>query len=171
MKKLVLIIVLAIAASILVAQTPPPAEKPWFDMQKCAVCKNLMTDPALMQHFTKWEHFKTADGLINLSVVDKDYIDAYKKAQANMDAVIEKMKTTGEVPYLCGSCMAYGEIMQEGAKYEQFQSDNIFMSSLTCDKPEVVAKIHAWVDRTQVEMAKMMMQDKPKQEEEGQKAD
>lgn len=162
MKNLVTATFVVLVAFILIAGTPPP-EKPWFDMQNCAVCKNLTAEPGLMQHFTKWEHFKTADGMMNLSVVDKEYVDAYKRAQANMDAVIEKMKTTGEMPYLCGSCMAYGEILQAGAKEEKFESDNIFMSSLTCDKPEVVAKIHAWVDRTQAELAKMQ-QEKSKEE-------
>ena len=164
MRNLVTVAFVVVVAFILIAGTPPE-EKPWFDMQNCAICKNLTAEPGLMQHFTKWEHFKTADGLMNLSVVDKEYVPAYKKAQANMDAVIEKMKQGGEMPYLCNACMAYGEIMQEGAKYEQFQSDNIFMSSLTCDKPEVVAKIHAWVDRTQAEMAKMQEMQKPQQEE------
>ena len=161
MKKLEMVALVVFAAFMLIAGTPPQ-EKPWFDMQNCAVCKNLTAEPGLMQHFTKWEHFKTADGLMNLSVVDKEYVDAYKRAQANMDAVIEKMKQ-GEMPYICASCMAYGEIMQAGARYEQFESDNIFMSSLTCDKPEIVAKIHAWVDRTQAEMAKMQQMQKPKE--------
>lgn len=136
-------------------------EPPWFDMHNCAICKNLMAEPGLMDHFTKWEHYKTANGMLNLSVVDKEYVPAYKKACANIDATIAKFGE-GEMPYLCGSCIAFGEIMEAGAKYEEFESDNIFMSTLTSEKPEVIQQIHAWVDRTHEEMAKMEQMEKQK---------
>ncbi len=171
MKGLMIAVFVILAAGILIAGTspkqatpPPQTEKPWFDMQNCAFCKSLMAEPGLMQHMLKWEHFKTADGLINITVVDKDYTDAYKKAQANMDAVTARLEKGENLP-LCGSCTMFGEILKEGAKYEKFQSDNIFVSSLTCDKPEVIAKIHTWVDSTQAEMAKMQKQEKPKEAE------
>lgn len=146
---------LFVIGSLLAAIPAAVAEEtPWFDMEKCAMCRNLMAEPGLMQHFTKWEHYKTANGLVSLSVVDKEYVPAFKKAAANMDAVSAGF-SSGKLPYLCGSCMAFGDIMMAGAKYEEFESDNIFISSLSSDKPEVIAKIHSWTDRTIAEMAKM----------------
>lgn len=144
----------AIGMLLTVAPMTIAGENPWFDMEKCAICKNLTAEPGLMQHFQKWEHFNTTNGLVSLSVVDKEYVSALKKAAANMDAAAANLGK-GPMPYLCGSCLAYGEIMQAGAKYEEFESDNIFVSTLTSDKPEVIAKIHAWTDRTNAEMAKM----------------
>lgn len=140
------------------------AETPWFDMPNCAFCKNLTAEPGLMDHITKWEHKNISNGSMTITAVDLEYLSAFKRAMGNMEKTSEALKQ-GQMLPMCGMCQAFGMLMQQGAKYENVESGNIFVGMMQSDKPEVVAKIHEWTDRTNAEMKKM--EEMPK----GEKAD
>lgn len=160
MKKLaigsVVVSLVLMSFSMLAAQ-----EKPWFDMENCAFCKNLAAEEGLMDHITKWEHHNVQNGSVSISVVDQECVEAYKRAMHNMEEVSKKLQQ-GEMLPMCGMCEAYGELLQMGAKWDEVESDNIFVSLMYSDKPDVVARIHAMTSRTNDEMKKM---EQPKQAE------
>ncbi len=129
-------------------------DKPWFDMENCAFCKNLLAEEGLMDHITKWEHHNVHNGSLSITVVDKEHLEAYKRAMHNMELVAEKLKQ-GEKLQMCGMCEAYGQVMQMGSKWEDVESDNIFVSLWYSGDPDVVARIHAVTNTTNDEMKKM----------------
>jgi hypothetical protein len=135
-------------------------EKPWFDMENCAFCKTLTAEEGLMDHFKKWEHHNVDNGSVSISVVDKEYVPAFKRAMHNMEEVSKKLQQ-GEMLPMCGMCEAYGELMQMGAKWDEVESDDIFVSLIYSDKADVVAAIHAMTDRTNAEMKKMEQEKAP----------
>ena len=145
-------VVLAFMLMVFVIATAQ--DKPWFDMENCAFCKNLSAQPGLMDHLTKWEHHNVKNGSVSITEVDKEYIDAYKKAIMGMEATAKRMQA-GEMLPMCGMCEAYGAVMMKGAQSEEVQSGNIFISLMYSDDPEVVNEIHALTDRTNDEIMKM----------------
>lgn len=153
MKKLtissVVVSLVLLSFSMLAAQ-----EKPWFDMENCAFCKNLAAEEGLMDHITKWDHHNVSNGSVCISVVDKECVEAYKRAMHNMEEVGKKLEQ-GEMLPMCGMCKAYGELMKMGAKWDEVESDNIFVSIMYSDNPDVVAAIHAVTNRTNDEIKKM----------------
>lgn len=130
------------------------AGKPWFDMENCDFCKNLTAEKGLMDHITKWEHHNVKNGAMTISVVDKGYIPAYKRAMAKMEEVGKRMEA-GEKVTTCGMCDAYSAVFMQGAQWDVIETDNIFVTIMWSDKPEVVTDIHKMVDHTNKEMAMM----------------
>ena len=129
-------------------------EKAWFDLGNCDFCKNLMAEEGLMDHITKWEHHNTHNGSLTIAVVDKEYVPAFKRAGKNMEMVAERLKN-GEQVNMCGMCMSYGNLMQQGAKLEEIDSDNVFITMMYAEDPAVIEQIHMHTDRTNDELAKM----------------
>ena len=129
------------------------ADKPWFDMPNCDFCKHLMTDPALLDNMT-WEHHNISNGLVTITTVNKEYMDAYKKANEAMEET-GKMMEQGEEVKMCGSCTEYGNLMMAGIKIEHFATLHGHVTIMTSDKPELVAKIQAWGKHNTDEMKKM----------------
>ena len=142
-----LAVVVAIAAFV-VAQ-----DKPWFDMEKCAMCTTLSSQPGLLEHLG-WEHYKISNGLMSVTTCPEEYKETYKKAQEAMMAVQEKMKA-GEKVYLDGFCTTYGELMMAGAKREQIETPTGNIVLITSNDPKVIKKIQDFAQRTMDELAKM----------------
>ena len=130
------------------------ADKPWFDMENCAMCKNLIAEPGLLEH-SDWENHKIDNGAVIVTTVDEEYLPAMKEASKKMQAVAEKLMA-GEKHYLCGMCSAYGELYMSGAKVQSVETNHGFVEIFTSDDPATVAKIHAFADKNNEEMAKMM---------------
>lgn len=153
MKKLtigsVVVSLVLLSFSMLAAQ-----EKSWFDMQNCAFCKNLTAEEGLMDHITIWDHHNVDNGSVCISVVDKEYVEAYKRAMHNMEEVGKRLEQ-GEMLPMCGMCRAYGELIKMGAKQDMVESGNVFVSIMYSDNPDVVAAIHAVTNRTNDEVKKM----------------
>ena len=147
-------ILMVVIAVLVLALLVTAEDKPWFDMEKCAFCSQIMAQPGLMDHITKWEHHNTKNGSMSITVVDPEYVGAYKEAMAKMQEVGQKMQK-GEPTYMCGMCEAYGAIMMKGAQYDVVESDNIFVVNMYSDNPDLVNDIHAMTDRTNEEMKKM----------------
>ncbi|HDS02031.1 MAG TPA: hypothetical protein ENO22_13265 [candidate division Zixibacteria bacterium] len=153
---LVLGAMLLFGGALLIAgdETAKKAGKSWFDMENCAFCKNLIAEPGLLEH-SDWENHKIDNGAIMVTTVEDEYLPAMRKVNANMMAVAEKLQK-GEQLYLCGMCSAYGELWMSGAKIQTVETNHGYVEIFTSDDPEMVAKIHAFADKNNEEMARLM---------------
>ena len=151
---------LIVAAALVVAITVPALagpgqEAPWFDMEKCAMCKSLMAQPGLMDHMT-WDNRVINTGMLSVCTVEPAYLDAYKKVGEEMAKTIKELEA-GKALNLCGMCTSYGALLQAGAKSEQFMAGNADVMTLTSTDPKVVAGIHTHAQRT-IDEYKLMME-------------
>jgi hypothetical protein len=153
------ITVFILSMLFLVAGSQVSYGESWFDMENCAICKPLLEqDPHLMHHMT-WKHHNISDGLVSVTVIEPEYLPSYEKATRQMNAVIEKMQA-GEEIYTCNMCTELGGIFQAGANMESVESDNVRLSIMTSDNPEMVERIQAWGTRTNKEMMATMEMEK-----------
>ncbi len=130
------------------------AGKPWFDMENCDYCSNLIAEKGLMENMPKWEHHNVKNGSMTITVVNEEYIPAYKRAMAKMEEV-GKREQAGEKVNTCGMCDAYSALFMKGVQWDVVESGNTFISLMWSDNPEIVDEIHAMTDRTNKEMAMM----------------
>jgi len=144
-----LLVVLAVAATA-------GDEKPWFDMENCAFCKHIVAEKGLMEHMC-FEYHDLTNGILSITTVDPEYQEAYERAQKNMEAVgAEMMKDPqAQPPYMCGHCEAYGGLIMAGVMPQHVKAAVGDILVWTSDDPEMVAKLHAFADRSMEEMAKM----------------
>ena len=105
-------------STVLIFAVALAQEKPWFDPQNCAFCKQFAAEPGLLDHMTS-EYHNLPDGMLSVTHIDKDYEDAFKRAQVGVGKVIREMQTTGKVPYMCPHCAMLGEFTMKGVKQEQ----------------------------------------------------
>lgn len=147
-------IIVTVALLLLATATMVPAEdKAWFDFENCDMCKNF-ADPAEMMANMTWEQHKIAAGFMSVSIVRAEYLDAYREANAKCHALGEKLMA-GEEANMCGSCDAFGMIMEKGAKMEQIELSNGGIMLMTSGDSTVVTAMHAWVDKNVAAMADM----------------
>jgi hypothetical protein len=138
---------------VLVAAGAGVADEPaWFDMENCGMCKNLGSNPEMMKNIS-WEQHNISNGIVSVTTVPDEYLADYRKAHEAMAVMGEKMGE-GEMPKMCGSCMALGMCMMKGPKQEYVETTHGDVWILTSDKPELVAELQAWAKRNQEEMAK-----------------
>ncbi len=130
-------------------------EKPWFDMEKCAFCKQLAKHEGLADH-TSCKYHHIINGMISITVVDDEYLESYKQAQADMQNVAEKMAQSGEFPYMCGFCSKYAYFMMSGVKIESVESDDAIVLIMQSDNPDMVKDLHAFADKSNEEMKKLL---------------
>ena len=128
------------------------SDKPWFDMENCAFCKQVTARDGLVDH-KHHEYHHITDGYLQVTVIDDGYREAYVKSQHAMQEVAEEMGKTGEIPYMGQHCSAYGQVMMAGVKMEHVESDcgDIFL--MTSGDPEMVPRLHELADRSREEMA------------------
>ena len=153
MRKALAILILGGLLVMMALPAGAEEETPWFDMVNCEFCKHLMDNPALLDH-TVWEHHNISNGIINVTTVDPEYMDAYHNCTKAMQEAEAKM-AKGEKVKMCGMCQAMGELMMSGAKVEHVPTERGHVMLITSDNPEMVAKIQAWGKRNQDEMEKM----------------
>ena len=101
------------------------------------------------------EYHNLKSGLLWITVVDKEYNDAFKRAGAKMEEIGAQMQTTGDIPYMCGFCTAYGEIMMAGVNAECVETDAAHICLVQSGNPDVGAKLHTFGARSAEEMAKV----------------
>jgi hypothetical protein len=128
-------------------------EGSWFDAEKCELCKPMRETKGLMEH-AKWEHHNVSNGTVCITEVDEPFVDSYKKAMTEMDA-IGKRWMSGEPVYVCNMCKSMGTILRSGAVSDKVESGNTFIGVTSSNDPEVVKMIHGWADRTNKEMKAM----------------
>lgn len=129
-------------------------EKTWFDMENCSMCMHVVNADGLMEHMT-WEQEKISNGMITVSTVEPDYMGKFNEMNEKMDQTAEKLMA-GEKLYLCGSCEQFGSFIMRGANMEPVALQNGEVMLLTSDNEDMVAEMHAYVDKCKAEMAKMM---------------
>lgn len=146
------------AALIMALAVVAEEDGPWFDMANCELCKHMMDDPELINHAT-WEHHNISNGVINITTVDKEYLDSYHAAYKAVEKTAERVMK-GENVQMCGMCREYGMLMQAGAKVEYVRTERGDVMLMTSDNPEMVTKIQAWAKHNVDEMLKMETMEK-----------
>lgn len=161
MKTLFVLALLSMAVTAAAGDAPHHAMKTasgWFDMENCVFCKNLVEDPALLEHM-QWENHNVANGAVCITVVDPAYAASYGKAMSAMEALGQKMHS-GEVDptkvKMCGHCAEYGHLLMSGVAMENVDGEAANVTLMTSSDPQVVARIHEYTDRTNREMGEMM---------------
>lgn len=154
MKTVVTICLAAMLVLSISAGAAAQEEKPWFDLENCGFCKHLMDDPHLLEHCT-WENHNIGNGMMSVTTVDKDYLPSYRVAAKKMQEVSEQMEK-GEIVPMCGMCTAMGGLMMKGAKWELVETEVGDVQLMTSDDPEIVKELHAFTEKTNKELAKMM---------------
>lgn len=152
MNRLLLTVTVIVLLAGAFATVPAEDDKPWFDMENCAFCKQITAQEGLADHMHhEYHHIK--DGYLQVTKIDEGYREAYVKAQHAMQEVAEEMGKTGEFPYMCQHCSMYGQFMMAGVKTEHVESGcgDIFL--MTSGDPEMVPKLHDFADRSREGMA------------------
>lgn len=148
-------VLVALAGAAAAGDHPLRTESGWFDMQKCEMCRNLLTDPELLHHMT-WENLKTADGMVQIATVQPEYEASYGKCMQAMAALGNEMSSGKRKLTMCGSCAAFGELMTAGVTYETVDAEAADVTIIRADDPALVARVHAYCDRNNSEMALLM---------------
>lgn len=126
----------------------------WFDSAACEVCKPWHENQTLMMS-TKWETHLIKNGMLMVTVVPKDQLEAFEQVCNQCKANGEKIAASGNPAATCGFCSAMGELMQSGVKMEEVKTEFGKISLMTSDKPETVSEIHKVAKRSQEEAQKM----------------
>jgi hypothetical protein len=148
--------VLACALAIGAAATAGD-EVPWFDMEKCVFCKHFNDEPGCLDHAT-YEVHKIKNGIVSIGAVEPEWQEAWDRIEAAMkeeQKKIEAITDPAEMPYMCGSCCAYGEFMKAGLVPQKIESAVGDIEIWTSDDPAMVQKLHDFADKTMAAMAKM----------------
>ncbi len=161
MKTILILALVAFAVPALAGdphQHPMKTKSGWFDMENCGFCKNLVKDPALLEHM-QWESHILPNGSLSITVVEPAYAASYAEAMGAMQALGQKMHS-GEVDAskvtMCGHCAAYGGLMMAGANFQEVDGEAADVMLITSADPQVIAKIHEFTNRTNQEMAEFM---------------
>jgi hypothetical protein len=144
---------MVMAAVLLLAGLAEAGDKPWFDMQNCALCKPFMEDPELMKN-TEMEQHEISNGIVMITTVKKELLPSYRAAHAKMMEAIGRIEK-GDTLYLCGLCTAFGMLIERGAKFEYVETKHGDVSFMSSDDPEIVTAIKAMAAKSEEEMKKM----------------
>ena len=149
MKRSLVAFAALIAIAIVAPLTTAGEEKPFFDLENCAICKNLGAEEGLMDHID-WETHLLDNGALTVSYVPEEYKAAMARAHGKMMAVVQKMES-GESVHLCGFCTSYGALMTSGAQIKEFETKTGSISLMTSTDAKVVEMIHAHSNKTEEE--------------------
>lgn len=152
MKKLMLTIVALATLTAGVAQAEH--HEPWFDLENCGMCKNLMKDRELFSAM-QWETKLFANGLIEITTVPAAYEERFDQLMADMEAAGARMMAGEKMP-LCGMCQSYGKLMMAGVSMDQMQAGEAHISVISSRDPDTVELIREH-GRTTIEQMKTWM--------------
>lgn len=126
----------------------------WFDMENCAICKNLASMKHDM-HKLEWESHMLEDGMISVVKVPADMKEAMDKADAGVQATVARLEQ-GEQLEMCGYCQSYGKLMAMGANFKDIKTMGVNINVVTSSDPDVVKEIHAMAKQAKIEHEKML---------------
>jgi len=155
-KPMYLAIALAVLLCVAIAQ-----EKPWFDLKNCEFCKQLDAQPGLIKHMST-EYHNIDGGYLQITQIDKEYQDAFKKAQTAMEKVVADMQSTGKIPPMCQHCSTYGAFLMTGVHNQYIHSAFGEIVMMTSPDTAMVTKLQAFAARTAQETEKLMAEMKAK---------
>jgi hypothetical protein len=124
-------------------------DKPWFDLENCAFCKNMSSQPGLMENM-QCDTIKIENGMLMISIIPEEFKEAMAKANKGMEATVRQLESGKQLP-LCGFCECFGNLMMRGTKLEKKQGEHSEVTMLTSNDPEIVQQIHAMADRVHQE--------------------
>lgn len=157
MKKSVIMLVgLALLAMLAIssAEDKAPAERPWFDLQKCTFCSKFAAQPGLMEHMKNSYHHVNA-GIMEVSEIDPAYQEAFKKAMMEIRTAMAGIKD-GKMPPMCQHCEKLGAFSQDpNIKMDMVKTDFGSVSLYASMDSAKVAALQAFGDRSNEEMMKM----------------
>jgi len=156
MRKICVPAVLVVALAVVISVSAD--DKPWFDMANCAFCKHMLAEKGLMEHMD-WEWLDISNGVVMIARVDKEYREAYDRANKKMEETGKKVEETGKMPPMCGSCARYGELMMLAGKPQHVQGKLADVLVWTSDDPEIVNQLQEYGKRNMTEMAAFDMSD------------
>jgi len=146
MKQVKMMMVAVTAVALMIPFAAAAGEGAWFDLENCAMCKNMSAEEGLMEHM-EWENHLVENGMLSITRVDPAYEDAFKRSMDNMQATGQKLMT-GEQMHLCGFCQSYGGLHMSGANFEMIKADAGYIDLVTSGDPKIVAMIHKHGQRT-----------------------
>ncbi len=150
--KTTLTMALMLILTVAVASAAPVGG--WFDLENCAMCKNLTDDQELFANM-EWDNQLFANGLVEVTSVPAHFKERYEKLMAKMQATVSKMQGGEQLP-MCNMCLSYGELMMAGATMDQLISGDSHITVISSRDPKVVEKIRKHGQTTIDEYAKMM---------------
>ena len=142
------------AVAIVQEKDKQESEAAWFDMDNCAICKNMASMKKDM-HKIKWESHMLDNGMISVAKVPDDMKDAMEEAKAGVEKTVAKL-AQGEQLEMCGYCQNYGKLMEMGANFKEIESMGVKISIVTSNDSEVVKAIQEMGKRAKVEHDKMI---------------
>jgi hypothetical protein len=155
MKRAVLLSsVLAVVAIAVVPLAHAEESDNWFDLENCAMCKNLTAEKGLMDNM-KWENHVISNGALSITTVAPGYEKALARAMANMEKASKQLQA-GETMHLCNFCQSYGALLMAGAKFESVETGVGTIDLMTSSDPAVVGMIQTHAKRTIDEYNKMV---------------
>ena len=141
------LVALGLMSTFLSAQDT--SEKPWFDLENCAFCKNMSSQPGLMESI-KCDTIKLDNGMMMVSFIPDELKEAMSKANKGMEATVKQLEAGKQLP-LCGFCECFGNLLMQGTKLQKKHGDNSEVTLLTSDDPEIIKQIHTMADRVNKE--------------------
>ncbi|MDF1545098.1 MAG: hypothetical protein P1R58_08350 [bacterium] len=145
-------VVMCLMLILAFALTVTAEDAPWFDMENCSFCSDM--DQEMMMKLG-WEHYNIENGSMTVSTIPREYTEEWEKVRAGWKAKGEKMMAGEKMP-LCGMCTAMGGLMMKGVKSEEVKWSMGYISLMTSDDPAIVKEVHAFTDKTNAELDKMM---------------
>lgn len=148
-------IVFVMVAIVMAASGAFAGEMAWYNPSKCALCMSMTKVPGLMEA-TNCEQLNISNGIVCVTSVEDGYLKGYRESHGKMMEAVARLEK-GEQVDLCGSCTAFGAIMQKGVKQEYAATKRGDVWIVTSDAPAVATELQAWAKRNTDEMAKMKM--------------
>ena len=149
MKRLICLL----AVSVALAGAASGDEGPWFDLENCTMCQNLLP---VVEH-VNWEIHVLRNGMLSVTVVEPAHAEAWAAAHKEMEAVGQKLMAGEQLP-LCNFCQSMGAIVMAGAQWENIDSEvaDAEIMLLTSADPKVAEMIQKHAKRTKEEYGKMV---------------
>ncbi|MBC8423172.1 hypothetical protein H8E07_03525 [bacterium] len=144
--------VLLLALTAAAALAAPGGD--WFDLENCAMCKNLTADQELFDSMV-WTNHLFANGVVEITTVPAAYEERFQALMAKMEAMGAEMQS-GKQMYMCGMCQSYGGLMMAGASMDYITNGEDHISVISSRDPDVVKQIRTHGQRTIDEFAKWM---------------
>ncbi len=151
--KRMLIGALLVLGLVSIAVAGDTQEKPWFDLQNCAFCKEVGAQPGLLEHMNT-EYHNISSGFLSITKIDPEYLSLYEKMKAGMQKMVADMQSTGKIPYMCRHCSKYGEFAMAGVKMEEVETGYGIIHMAMSSDSTMVTKLQEFAKRTDVESKK-----------------
>lgn len=149
-----LVCLLAIGAVVIAADT-----EPWFDMEKCEFCKQIVAQPGLMEHMNN-EYHMLHNGLLSITHIDKEFQPAFAKAQEGMGAVAKEMQAGKQVT-TCRHCSTLGSLYMAGVMPDAIKTGDNIIVVYTSNDTTMVKKIQEFGKNSADFFAAMAAEKKP----------